>query len=39
MSTHQSVKADERTVAVLYAANTWGLNFISFALLDRKSVV
>ena len=33
MSTHQSVKADERTVAVLYASNTWGLNFMCFALL------
>jgi hypothetical protein len=33
MNTQQSVKADERTVAVAHAANTWGLNFISFALL------
>ena len=33
MNTHQSVKADERTVAVAHAANTWALNFISFALL------
>jgi hypothetical protein len=29
----QSVKTDERTVAVLYASNTWGLNLIVFALL------
>jgi len=33
MNTQQSVKADERTVAVAHAANTWALNFISFALL------
>ena len=33
MSIHQSVKADERTVAVVHASNTWGLNFITFALL------
>jgi hypothetical protein len=33
MNTHQSVKADERTVAVACAANTWGFNFITFALL------
>lgn len=33
MNTHQSVNVDERTVAVARAANTWALNFISFALL------
>jgi len=33
VSTNQDVKIDERTVAVARAANTWGLNFISFALL------
>ena len=33
MSTQQSVKADERTIAVMLAANTWGLNFMTFALL------
>lgn len=33
MNPHQSVKADERTVAVARAANTWALNFISLALL------
>lgn len=33
MNTQQSVKADERTVAVLYAGNTWGLNVIIFGLL------
>jgi hypothetical protein len=33
MNTNQIVKADERTVAVLYASNTWGFNVILFALL------
>ena len=33
MSIDQPVKADERTAALAYAANTWGLNFLSFALL------
>lgn len=33
MSAQQCVKTDERTVTVLYAANTWSLNFIIFALL------
>ena len=33
MNTQQSVKADERTAAVAYAANAWGFNFITFALL------
>ena len=33
MNTPQSVKADERTVAVLYASNAWALNFVLFALL------
>lgn len=33
MNTHQGVKADERTAAVAYKANTWGLNFLTFALL------
>jgi len=33
MNTGQCVKADERTAAVAFAANTWGLNFITFALL------
>ena len=33
MNNPQSVKVDERTVAVMLAANTWGLCFISFALL------
>ncbi len=33
MNTHQGVKADERTAAVAYKANTWGYNFITFALL------
>ncbi len=33
MHTHQEVHADERTAAVAYKANTWGLNFITFALL------
>ena len=32
MNTEQPVKRDERTVAVAYAANTWGFNFITFAL-------
>jgi hypothetical protein len=33
MNIEQPVKRDERTVAVAYAANTWVLNFILFALL------
>lgn len=33
MNAPQSVRADERTFAVAHKANTWGLNFISFALL------
>jgi hypothetical protein len=33
MSTHQSVKRDERTVAVENASYKWGLIFITFALL------
>jgi len=33
MNTHPPVKADERTAAVAYKANTWGLNFILYALL------
>ena len=33
MNTEQRVKADERTVAVLYAGNTWGLNVMVFGLL------
>jgi hypothetical protein len=33
MNAHQSVKVDERTAVVLHAANTWGYNFILFALL------
>jgi hypothetical protein len=33
MNTYQPVRADERTAAVAHKANTWGLNFITFALL------
>ena len=33
MNTYQEVRADERTAVVAYKANTWGLNFITFALL------
>jgi len=33
MNTDQGVKADERTLAVARAANSWGLNVITFALL------
>lgn len=33
MNTHPTVQADERTIAVAYAANTWGLNFLLYALL------
>jgi hypothetical protein len=33
MNAPQEVKMDERTVAVVRAGNTWGLNFIIFALL------
>jgi hypothetical protein len=33
MNTQQSVKADERTVSLLYKANTRLLNFILFGLL------
>ena len=33
MSTHKDVNIDERTLAVGHAANTWGFNFISLALL------
>ena len=33
MNNPQSVKVDERTVAVMLAANTWGLCFMTFALL------
>ncbi len=33
MNTPEGVKVDERTVAVAHAANTWGLNFISIAIL------
>jgi hypothetical protein len=33
MTTHHGVKADERTAAVAYKANTWGFTFITFALL------
>ena len=33
MDTEQEVKMDERTVAVAHAANSWGLNFITLALL------
>ena len=33
MSTHQVVKADERTVAVVDASSRWAYNFITFALL------
>jgi len=33
MNTQQGVKIDERTMAVAHAANTWALNFITFALL------
>jgi hypothetical protein len=33
MNTDQPVRADERTAAVAYKANTWGLNFIVVALL------
>ena len=33
MNTEKEVKIDERTVAVAHVANTWGLNFIIFALL------
>jgi hypothetical protein len=33
MNTDQPVRADERTAAVAYKANTWGLNFLTFALL------
>ena len=38
MNTQQSVKADERTVAVARAANTWALNFISFGAPHRYHV-
>ena len=33
MNTHQEVKIDERTVAVVDRSSRWALNFISFALL------
>lgn len=33
MNVHQSVKVDERTIAVAHTANSWGLNFVLFALL------
>jgi hypothetical protein len=33
MNAPQAIQADERTLAVARAANTWGLNFITFALL------
>ncbi len=33
MNTPQVVKVDERTVAVAHAANSWGLNFLTFAIL------
>lgn len=33
MNADQPVRADERSAAVAYRANTWGLNFITFALL------
>lgn len=33
MSDPKSVRADERTVSVLYVANTWGANVIAFGLL------
>ena len=33
MNTDQPVRVDERTAAVAYKANTWGLNFITGALL------
>ena len=33
MNADKSVQADERTLAVQYASNTWVLNFILFALL------
>ena len=36
MNTDQPVRADERTAAVAHKANTWGLNFITFALLVRS---
>jgi uncharacterized membrane protein YsdA (DUF1294 family) len=32
MTTQQDVKIDERTVAVLHASNTWGLNVMIFGL-------
>ena len=33
MNADKSVQADERTLAVQYASNTWVLNFLLFALL------
>ncbi|MCA9264137.1 MAG: hypothetical protein KDA60_09835 [Planctomycetales bacterium] len=33
MSTDHPVRADERSAAIAYKANTWGLNCITFALL------
>jgi len=33
MSTQTPVTADERTMAIMYRANTWGLNFVVFALM------
>ena len=33
MTTQQSVKTDERTVALVNASSRWALNFITFALL------
>ena len=39
MNTPEGVKVDERTVAVMNAANTWGLNFVSFAVrIDPQSL-
>ena len=33
MNSQPTIQADERTLAIAHAANTWGLNFIIFALL------
>ena len=33
MNTEKSVQADERTLAVVHASNTWVLAFTTFALL------
>lgn len=38
MSFQPDAKIDERTVAVARAANTWALNFVTFALLIDVAV-